>query len=237
MIAVEGLSLRQGRFALDGVTFAVPAGRYGVLMGRTGCGKTSILEAVAGLRPVAGGRVLLAERDVTALPPAARGVGYVPQDGALFKTMTVRDHLAFALELRREPAGRVARRVADLAGWLGLTHLLERRPHGLSGGEAQRVALGRALAFEPHYLLLDEPLSSLDDETRGQLVGLLDGLRQRREVTVLHVTHSRAEADALADVLFVLADGRVRPAAEDASPRPRPAAGEGITRPADITPG
>ncbi len=209
MIEVRDLSVRQGKFRLDGVSLTVPAGRYGVLMGKTGSGKTTILEAVAGLRPVAGGRILLGGHDVTALPPAARGVGYVPQDAALFPTMTVRQHLAFALVIRRHGRAETERRVAELAGWLGVAHLLDRRPEGLSGGEAQRVALGRALSFRPGVLLLDEPLSSLDEDTRDQLVELLSALREGGDVTVLHITHSRREAEQLGDVRLRLEGGRV----------------------------
>lgn len=209
MIRLADLALRQGAFALAGVTFAVPSGRYGVLMGTTGSGKTSLLEAIAGLRPVAAGTIWLDDRDVTRLAPGERGIGFVPQDGALFRTMTVYNHLAFALTLRREKAATVRQRVEELADWLGLRHLLDRRPAGLSGGEAQRVALGRALSFRPKYLLLDEPLSALDEQTRGSIVGILDGLRKAGEVTVLHVTHSRTEAERLADVRFRIDDGRV----------------------------
>src|SRR5215203_3589521 len=118
-------------------------------MGRTGCGKTTLLEAICGLKPVRAGRVLLLGRDVTDLPPADRGVGYVPQDLALFPTMTVREHLGFALEVRRWDMTAAARRVEELTALLGIGHLLERKPPGLSGGEAQRVALGRALSFRP----------------------------------------------------------------------------------------
>lgn len=212
MIEVAGLAVRQGGFALAGVSFAVPAGRYAVLMGASGCGKTTILEAVAGLRGVTAGAVRLAGRDVTRLPPAARRVGYVPQDGALFDTMSVRDNLGFALEVRGDPPAEVAERVDELAGWLELAPLLGRRPHRLSGGEKQRVALGRALAPRPPVLLLDEPLSSLDDDTRDHLVGVLARLRDAREVTVLHVTHNRSEAARLADLVFRFDAGAVRPA-------------------------
>lgn len=208
MIAVEGLSVRQGSFGLSGVTFAVPAGAYAVLMGRTGIGKTTVLEAVAGLRRAAG-RVVLAGRDVTALPPAARDAGYVPQDAVLFKTMTVRANLAFALTVRRVPAAEVDARVAELAGPLGLAHLLDRRAVGLSGGEAQRVALGRALAFRPAVLLLDEPLNAVDEDTRDRLVPLLTAVRAGRAMTVLHVTHNRAEADLLGDLILRFENGRV----------------------------
>jgi molybdate/tungstate transport system ATP-binding protein len=210
LIEISNLAVRQGKFALSGVSLAVPAGRYGVLMGRSGCGKTTVLEAVAGLRRVEGGAVVLAGREVTHLRPMARHVGYVPQDGALFTTMTVRDNLAFALEVRGDPRAEVEKRVDQLAGWLGVAHLLDRRPHNLSGGEKQRVALGRALASHPPVLLLDEPLSSLDDDTRDTLVELLARLRDTREVTVLHVTHNRGEADRLGEIVFRLEDGVVR---------------------------
>jgi ABC-type sugar transport system ATPase subunit len=212
VIEVLDLSVRQGKFALAGVSFAVPAGRYAVLMGKSGCGKTTVLEAVAGLRAVAAGTVRLAGRDATRLPPAARHIGYVPQDGALFGTMTVRANLGFALDVRGDPPAAAAKRVEELAGWLEVTHLLDRRPANLSGGEKQRVALGRALAARPPVLLLDEPLSSLDDDTRDQLVGVLNRVRASGEVTVLHVTHNRSEADRLGDLVFRLDAGAVRPA-------------------------
>lgn len=209
MIRLTDVSIRQGAFRLAGVSLDIAAGQYAVLMGRTGCGKTSLLEAIAGLRPVAGGSIILDGRDVTRWPPGARGIGYVPQDGALFKTMTVYNHLAFALRLRREPSAAIRRRVDELADWLGIRHLLHRRPPGLSGGEVQRVAFGRALSFRPKYLLLDEPLSALDEGTRESVIDLLQGLRKAGEVTVLHVTHNRSEAARLADVRFRLEDGRV----------------------------
>lgn len=210
LIEITNLSVRQGKFALAGIALAVPAGQYAVLMGKSGCGKTTILEAVAGLRPAAAGTITLAGRDVTHLRPMARNLGYVPQDGALFTTMTVRDNLAFALEVRGDSHAVIEQRVSELAGWLEVTHLLERRPHFLSGGEKQRVALGRALASHPPVLLLDEPLSSLDDDTRDTLVELLIRLRAAREVTVLHVTHHRSEADRLGDHVFRLENAAVR---------------------------
>jgi ABC-type sugar transport system ATPase subunit len=209
MIEIHNLAVRQGKFALSGVSLAVPAGRYAVLMGKSGCGKTTVLEAVAGLRRVESGTISLAGRDVTHIRPAARHVGYVPQDGALFTTMTVRDNLSFALEVRGDSRAEVEKRVAELAGWLEIAHLLDRKPYFLSGGEKQRVALGRALASHPPVLLLDEPLSSLDDDTRDTLVELLTRLRDAREVTVLHVTHNRSEADRLGEIVFRLEDGAI----------------------------
>ena len=209
MIRLDSIDVRAGAFALENVAFTVPTGRYGVLMGRTGSGKTTVLEIICGLRRPAAGRVWLGERDVTDLAPGERGIGYVPQDGALFPTMTVRDQLGFALRLRRRPAAEITRRVGELADELGLAPLLDRRPDGLSGGERQRVALGRALAARPQVLVLDEPLSALDEELRDDLAALLRRVQREHAITALHITHSRAEAAQLADVLFRLENGRV----------------------------
>jgi molybdate/tungstate transport system ATP-binding protein len=210
VIAIRDLSLRQGQFTLNDISLTIPTGKYGVLMGRTGSGKTTILEAVAGLRAVTSGQIFLHHQEVTHHSPGARGLGYVPQDGALFRTMKVYENLAFALLIRKEQPERIVARVKELAQWLGLTHLLGRRAVGLSGGEAQRVALGRALSFRPRTLLLDEPLSSLDEETREQLITLLVSLRERGDVTVLHVTHNRREAEALGDVVLRLEKGQIQ---------------------------
>jgi molybdate/tungstate transport system ATP-binding protein len=207
MIAVENLALRAGAFTLDGVSLRVETGQYAVLMGKTGSGKTTLLEAVAGLKTVRAGRVWLMGHDVTSLKAAERGVGYLPQDLALFPTMSVRRHLELALDVRAWTRQAIAERVAELAALLGLGHLLDRRPEGLSGGESQRVALGRALSFRPCVLLLDEPLSALDDETRQEMYALLRSVQRQTGVTALHVTHNLGEAKVLADRLFVLKDG------------------------------
>ena len=213
MIAVEDLTVHSGAFRLEGVSFQIRTGGYGVLMGKTGCGKTTVLEAICGLRPVSGGRILLDGRDVTDLRPGERGIGYVPQDLALFRTMSVHGNLAFALTLKEWSKAEIAARVDELAGFLGLGDLLDRRTRGLSGGEAQRVALGRALAARPSVLCLDEPLTALDDETRDEMVDLLKTVRTKTGVTTIHITHSREEAQRLADPLFRMKDGVVDPAA------------------------
>jgi ABC-type sugar transport system ATPase subunit len=209
MISVENLCVRAGTFRLDGITFAVPAGGYGVLMGRTGSGKTTLLEVISGLKPAIAGSVRLLGREVSRLKAAERGVGYVPQDRALFPTMTVREHLAFALGLRGWKRADIAQRVTEIANLLGIGPLLNRLPQGLSGGEAQRTALGRALSFRPRVLLLDEPLSALDEETKDDLCALLKRIQRDTGVTTLHVTHSRSETQRLADVVFVLSGGRL----------------------------
>ena len=210
MISVKNLSLAVGEFALEDVSFEIPTRAYCALMGRTGCGKTTILEAVCGLRDVTSGSIELMSREVTDLPPARRGIGFVPQDGALFSSMTVEQNLGFSLEVRGRSKGVVSERVKQLAELLGIASLLERRIQGLSGGEKQRVALGRALAFEPGILCLDEPLSALDDETKTGLVDLLGKVREETGVTTLHITHSLQEARSLCDMLLVMEDGQVR---------------------------
>ncbi len=209
MIRLEDIAWSAGAFALANISFLVPTGSYGVLMGRTGGGKTSLLEIICGLRRPNVGRVHLGEREVTHLAPGERGLGYVPQDGALFSTMTVRENLGFALRVRHRPPDEISGQVTELAHQLGIGSLLERLPVGLSGGERQRVALGRALALRPRVLLLDEPLSALDDGTREPLADLLHRVQRETRITILHVTHRRSEAARLADVLFRLDDGRV----------------------------
>lgn len=210
MIELKDISIRAGMFRLDKLNLLVSAGSYAVLMGATGQGKTTILEAICGLRRVADGQVMLAGRDVTSERPAHRNVGYVPQDLALFPTLNVREHLEFALRIQRYDPLVIKDRVAELAAALEIEHLLGRRVQGLSGGEAQRVALGRALSFRPQVLLLDEPLNALDERTHGRLCDLLQKLQRQYAITTLHVTHSRVEAQTLAEQLLILEHGTVR---------------------------
>ena len=210
MIYVEDLSVKQGDFSLDKVSFEVASGQYAILMGRTGSGKTTILESICGLKPLAGGRITLMGRDVTRLKPAERNIGFVPQEGALFSSLTVREQIGFALTIRKWRRDQISKRVIELAEMLSLGHLLDRRPNGLSGGEIQRVALGRALAARPGVLCLDEPLSALDDATREEMYELLKSVRDHEDVTTLHITHSKIDARRLADTVFWINDGTVQ---------------------------
>lgn len=209
MIVLDNITVRAGTFSLRGISLEVPKGRYGVLMGRTACGKTTILETLCGLKPARAGRILLDGRDATRRKAAERGIGYVPQDGALFSTMTVRRHLAFALEIRKTPQETIRARVAELAELLGIESILDRKPAGLSGGEQQRVALGRALCARPTILCLDEPLRCLDEDTHHETCGLLRRVCREVGVTTLHVTHSMSEAQKLADRIFRIENGAV----------------------------
>jgi molybdate/tungstate transport system ATP-binding protein len=210
MIRVEQLAVSAGAFRLNDITFGIAPGEYAVLMGRTGSGKTTLLESICGLRKVDAGRIHIGGEDTTDFAPAQRGLSYVPQDQALFLSMTVRENLGFGLRLRRTDPGAARQRTDELAELLGVTSLLDRKPHHLSGGEAQRVALGRALAIEPRVLCLDEPLSALDDDTRAEMHALLRSIHRQTRATVLHVTHHVADAQKLATRLLLLKDGMVR---------------------------
>ncbi len=204
MITVSDLCVAAGKFRLENVCFTIAAGAHAVLMGPSGAGKTTTLEAICGLRAVESGRIVIADRDVSALPPAERGIGFVPQDGALFPHLTVRENAAFALKVRRQSPADIVARVNELAAQLGLTQLLDRRVTDLSGGEKQRVALARAVAFRPPVLLMDEPFSALDVPGRELLREHLQRLRAEEGITILHVTHDPSDAEALATQVITL---------------------------------
>ncbi len=209
MIQMQEVSIRAGQFVLEDISFQVPTGRYAVLMGKTGRGKTTLLELVCGLRRPTAGRILIHGQDMTDWSPADRMIGYVPQDLALFPTMTVQDHLQFALKLKKVSRAVIDARTEELAVVLGIGHLLKRSVRRLSGGESQRVALGRAIAFDPAVLLLDEPLSALDATTRHEMHRLLRTIKESSSATILHVTHNEEEATALADQRLWLENGRL----------------------------
>ncbi|QEG24931.1 ATP-binding cassette domain-containing protein [Mariniblastus fucicola] len=202
MIELSNVHIRQGDFELSGLNFSIDAGEYAVLMGPTGCGKTTILEVICGLTRIKSGTVELDGVDVTGFPPARRGIGYVPQDRALFPTMRIDKQIEFGLLVRGASGKARQRRVDELAELTGITSLLNRYPQGLSGGECQRIALARALSFRPRLMCLDEPLSALDDTTRIRIAELLQTIHQQEQVTVLHITHNADDAVRLGTTHF-----------------------------------
>ena len=199
-LELRDLLIQQENFRLGPLSLEVSEGCHAVLIGPTGSGKTTLLEVIAGLRAPQSGSVFSFGIDITAHPPGDRGIGYVPQDACVFPTMTVRQNLAFGLAIRKAPVKIQTERFSELAEKLQLTHLLERKAVGLSGGEAQRVSIGRALAFRPKLLLLDEPMSAIDDETKEAVLALLE----LEATTVLHVSHDRPEVERLADAVYKL---------------------------------
>jgi ABC-type Fe3+/spermidine/putrescine transport system ATPase subunit len=210
VIQVEGVSLRLGAFAVHDAHVSVGEGEYFVLLGPTGAGKTVLLECIAGLHRPEQGDIYVSGERVNDIAPERRGLGYLPQDYALFPHLDVRGNIAFGMRLRRRPKEEVERKVAELAELLGIAHLLRRSPVHLSGGERQRVALARALAIEPRVLLLDEPLSALDEQTREGLCVELRRVHEELGTTTVHVSHSFEETLAVADRIGIMHQGRVR---------------------------
>ncbi len=209
MIEIRDLSLALGIFHIRDVTLTVSDGEYLVLLGPSGAGKTVLLESVVGLQRKHTGSIIVDGRDVSRLFPEERNIGYVPQDYAIFPNMTVEQNLAYGLRARRLPRDLIADRTAGMLAKLGIERLAKRFPATLSGGEKQRVALGRALLPEPRVLLLDEPLAALDESTRS---GLALGLREiQRSVggTFVHVCHNLEEALDVADRIAIIADGAI----------------------------
>ncbi len=211
-ITIEGASRRfgDGTRALDGVSLAVGDGEFLVLVGPSGCGKSTLLRAVAGLEQLDSGRVLIGGTDVTGKPAGERDVAMVFQNYALYPQMTVRDNIEFGLKSRRMSEHERRERVADVAGLLGLESLLGRRPAELSGGQSQRVAMGRAIARRPRAFLMDEPLSNLDAQLRTSMRAELSRMRERLAVTTLYVTHDQVEAMTLGERVAVMRDGAIQ---------------------------
>ena len=209
MIQCVNLNISQGDFSLLDVNFKINKGDYAILMGKTGCGKTTVMESICGLRKIKSGEIWLGDREISNLMPAKREIGYVPQDGALFKNMTIAQNIGFALKIRKWDKQKIEERVNELASHLGINYLLKREAHDLSGGEKQRVALARALSFYPEVICLDEPISALDDSTKEAMIELLKSLKTNTDLTILHVTHSKAEALKLGDKIFKFSNGKV----------------------------
>ncbi len=209
LIEARGVSLRLGDFAVRQVDLSVAAGDYFVLLGPTGAGKTVLLECVAGLHRPEEGEIRVAGEEVSDVPPEARGLGYLPQDYALFPHLNVAQNIGFGMRIRRRPRAEIEQKTKELAELLGITHLLHRSPVRLSGGEQQRVALARALAIEPKVLLLDEPLSALDERMRETLCMELRRVHEDLGTTTIHVSHSFEETLAVADRIGIIRSGRI----------------------------
>jgi ABC-type Fe3+/spermidine/putrescine transport system ATPase subunit/nucleotide-binding universal stress UspA family protein len=209
-IVLEDLTKRYGGHpVVNGITLEVADGEFFVLLGSSGSGKSTLLRMIAGLSEVDAGRVLLHGRDVTDLPPAKRGTGFVFQSYALFRGMSVAENVEFPLAIRGGAAAERRRRRDELLELVGLSGLGGRMPWQLSGGQQQRVALARALAHKPEVLLLDEPFGALDAKVRLELRRTVREIQRELGVTTIFVTHDQEEAFELADRLAVLSFGRL----------------------------
>ena len=211
-LRLEGLTKRFGTVtAVDGIDLVVADGELLVLLGASGAGKTTTLRLMAGLERPDAGRVLIGGRDLTAGGPAERDVAFVFQQYSLYPHYTVYDNLAFPLRspLRRMPEDRIRARVGAIAEMLRISAKLENKATRLSGGEMQRVAIGRALVREPACFLMDEPLSSLDAKLREDLRIELKRIQRELGATILYVTHDQVEAMTLGDRLLVMDSGQI----------------------------
>jgi len=210
VIEARGVTKRFGDFvALEDVSVAVESGSLTAILGPSGSGKSTLLRVIAGLERPDAGAVFISGKEATALAPQKRGVGFVFQHYAPFKHMTVRENVAFGLQIRRRPRREIRARVDQLLELVQLQGLGKRYPAQLSGGQRQRMALARALAVEPEVLLLDEPFGALDARVRKELRAWLRRLHDEVHVTTVFVTHDQEEAMDVADQIVLMNSGRV----------------------------
>jgi putative spermidine/putrescine transport system ATP-binding protein len=197
---------------VDGVNLRIPDGTYCCFLGPSGCGKTTILRMIAGHEDPTAGEIVIGGEDVVGLPPVGRRTAMMFQSYALFPHLSVRDNIAFALRVRGQSKADRYKAVDLMMEKVRLTELADRLPANLSGGQQQRVALARAAITEPRVLLLDEPLSALDEQLRVQMRQELRRMQRELGITFIHVTHTQLEAIALADIVVVMEKGRIKQA-------------------------
>lgn len=208
-IEIEDLHFQIGSFAIEGVTLGIRAGEYFVLTGPNGAGKSLLMQLICGLYLPLSGSIRVNGVVVKDLPPWKRNIGYVPQDGVLFPNRSVRGNIVFGLEVRKRPKRQRREAVDRIADLLGIEPLLDRMPHGLSGGERQKVGLARALVLEPDVLLLDEPVSAIDESARDAVCRELHRIQRTLGITTVHVSHNRAETRLLADRVGIMDRGQL----------------------------
>lgn len=198
-----------GEFVLRNVNLDISSGEYLVIIGPTGAGKTILLETIAGLYPPDSGRVFMNGRDITDLAPKDRNICMVYQDYMLFPHLTVEENIGFGLKSRKKSQEYIKKKTVEMAKMLSIDHLLHRKPDTMSGGEQQRTAIARSLVMEPNLLLLDEPLSALDGQTRDKLGVELRRIHNLTNVTIIHITHNFEEVFSLADRVAVMNKGTI----------------------------
>ena len=209
-VALRSITKKYGDFtAIENITLDIPAGAYCCLLGPSGCGKTTALRMISGHEEVTKGEVLIGDRNVTNLPPAKRNTAMMFQNYALFPHKTIWQNVEFGLKMKGVPRPERTARVDEILELVGLTHTAQRKPDMLSGGQQQRIALARALVNRPQVLMLDEPLSALDENLRVRMRGELRKIQRQFGLTFIQVTHHVEEAFSLSDQIVVMNHGRI----------------------------
>ena len=209
-LKITGLHKYYGdNHVVKGIDLEIPAGEFTVLVGQSGCGKSTLLRTIAGLEEADQGTIEIAGKSVNHVQPKDRDIAMVFQNYALYPYMTVYDNIAFGLRVRKTPASEVQTKVAQAAKMLAIDHLLQRFPRQLSGGQLQRVAIGRAVVRNARLYLFDEPLSNLDAQLRDEMRGEIKRLHQELDKTMIYVTHDQIEAMTLADRIVLMREGKI----------------------------
>ena len=198
------------KVVIDGVDLEIKDKEFVVLVGASGCGKSTILRMIAGLEEISGGEILIGDKKVNNIHPKDRDIAFVFQSYALYPHMTVRENIAFGLKMRKVDKAIIDKKVQEAAEILDLTEYLDRRPKQLSGGQRQRVALGRAIVRNPKVFLMDEPLSNLDAKLRVQMRSEIKKLHEKLQTTFIYVTHDQTEALTMGDRIVVLDKGHIQ---------------------------
>ncbi|ACV64172.1 ABC transporter related [Desulfofarcimen acetoxidans DSM 771] len=210
LLEVSNLTVKTGKFSLKNISFDLKAEEYLIVLGPTGSGKTILLETLAGLRTLQDGKILLMDQNITHLPPEQRNFGFAYQDSLLYPFLTVKDNILFGAKARGVAGEtKIQKRMRQLVEIMNISHLIERYPRNLSGGEKQRVSLARAILTQPSLLLLDEPLSALDPATRQLMKNLLREIHNTERLGIIHVTHDFSEAIQMGTKIIVLNNGSI----------------------------
>ncbi len=198
------------KIVINNVDLEIKDKEFVVLVGASGCGKSTILRMIAGLEEITSGEILIGDKKVNDIPPKDRDIAFVFQSYALYPHMTVRENIAFGLKMRKVDKKTIAKKVQEAAEILDLTEYLDRKPKQLSGGQRQRVALGRAIVRNPKVFLMDEPLSNLDAKLRVQMRSEIKKLHEKLQTTFIYVTHDQTEALTMGDRIVVLNNGVIQ---------------------------
>lgn len=209
MIRIENLSNNWDTFTLNNISLEIKEGEYFVILGPTGAGKTLLLELIVGLYIPNEGKILIDGKDITYEVPEKRDLGFLYQDYSLFPHLSVKKNIEYGMKVRNMPKNEIDLKIKELSNILKIEHLMRRDTTTLSGGEQQKVALARALAINPKVLLLDEPFSALDENTKSKLISEMKDLHRKEGITFIHVTHSQEEAILLADRIGIMMNGKV----------------------------